>query len=154
MEYYENAWDAVAKLTWTATSTQPSTWLAEYWNTPGAGAAPAIPTTPPLVSRQEAAIDHNWWLGSPAPGIANDHFVARWTRVMTFDAGTYVFTVTADDGVRLFVDGNLVIDRWVDQGATTYTATTALAGGSHTVVMEYYENGWDATATLSVRNAV
>ena len=38
---------------------------------------------------------------------------------MSFAAGTYAFTVTADDGVRLFVDGMLVIDRWVDQGATT-----------------------------------
>jgi hypothetical protein len=45
-------------------------------------------------------------------------------------------------------------NRWVDQGATTYTATVALGGGSHTIVMEYYENAWDATAHLSVRNAV
>jgi hypothetical protein len=142
-------------LTWdTTVDPPPSMWLAEYWNTPGATAAPAMPTGPADVSRQEGAIDHDWWLGSPAPGIASDHFVARWTRAMTLGAGTYAFTVTADDGVRLFVDGTLVIDRWVDQGATTYTANVSLAGGSHTVVMQYYENAWDATAHLSVNNAV
>jgi hypothetical protein len=107
-----------------------------------------------VVSRNESAVDHNWGLASPAPGIASDHFVARWTRVTSFEAGTYVFTVTADDGVRLFVDGKLVIDRWVDQSATTYTTNLALASGQHTVVMEYYENGWDATAHVRVSNSV
>ena len=129
MEYFDSGWDAMAKLTWANAANQPSMWLAEYWNTPGAGAAPAMPTSSPVVSRQESAIDHGWRLAAPAPGIASDHFVARWTRVMTLAAGTYAFTVTADDGVRLFVDGQLVIDRWVDQGATTYTVNLALSGG-------------------------
>jgi PKD repeat protein len=154
MEYFDSGWDALAKLTWDTTPDQPTTWLAEYWNTPGASAAPAMPAGPPDVSRPESAIDHDWWQASPAPGIASDHFVARWTRVMALAAGTYAFTVAADDGVRLFVDGQRVIDRWVDQGATTYSANVALGSGSHTVVMEYYENAWDATAHLSVRNAV
>jgi hypothetical protein len=154
MEYFDSGWDALAKLTWDTTPDQPTTWLAEYWNTPGATAAPAMPAGPPDVSRPESAIDHDWWQASPAPGITSDHFVARWTRVMALAAGTYAFTVTADDGVRLFVDGQRVIDRWVDQGATTYSANIALGSGSHTVVMEYYENAWDATARLSVRNAV
>ena len=72
---------------------------------------------------------------------------------MALTAGTYAFTVTADDGVRLYVDGSLVIDRWVDQGATTYTANVPLGAGSHTVVMAYYENAWDAVAHLSVLGA-
>ena len=73
---------------------------------------------------------------------------------MTFEAGTYAFTVTADDGVRLFGDGQLVIDRWVDQSVSTYTVSLALTAGQHTVVMEYYENAWDAVAKLSVSHAL
>ena len=154
MEYYENSWDAVARLTWTTTGQQPTTWLAEYWNTPGAGRAPAMPTRSADVSRQEAAVDYSWGQSAPAPGIAIDHFVARWTQAMTLAAGTYAFTVTADDGVRLFVDGQLVIDRWVDQGATSYTVNLALTAGQHTVRMEYYENTWDATARFGMSSAV
>jgi hypothetical protein len=153
MEYYENAWDASAKLDWRTTTVPQTTWLAQYWNTPGAGSAPAIPTRAPDVSRSENAIDYQWWLGSPAPGITPDKFVARWTRSMDFEAGAHEFAVTADDGVRLYVDGQLVIDKWLDQSASTHTVTLTLSGGAHTVVMEYYENGWDATARLSVHHA-
>jgi hypothetical protein len=152
MQYYENAWDATAKLSWAATTAPPTTWLAEYWNTPGATSAPPFPTGAPVVSRQETAVDHDWWQASPAPGINADHFVARWTRSMALTAGTYTFTVRADDGVRLYVDGKLVIDHWVDQSATTYTANVPLSAGTHTVVMQYYENAWDATAHLTVTN--
>ena len=152
MEYFDSGWDALAKLTWDTTLDQPDrSFFAEYWNTPDAGTAPPMPTGPPAVSRQELAIDHDWGLGSPDPAIANDHFVARWTGSLVLEPGTYVFTVTGDDGVRLSVDGVRVVDGWVDQGATTYTATLALAGGPHTVVLEYYENTWDAVARLDVR---
>ena len=57
--------------------------------------------------------------------------------------------MTADDGVRLYVDGVQVIDRWIDQGPTTYRTTLPLDGGPHAIVMEYYENGGGAVARLS-----
>jgi glucose/arabinose dehydrogenase len=152
MQYYENAWDATAKLSWTATSAPPTTWLAEYWNTPGAGTAPPFPTGTPVVSRQESDVNHDWGQASPAPGVNADHFVARWTRSTSMTAGTYTFTVRADDGLRLYVDGKLVLDKWIDQSATTYTVNVPLTAGTHTVVMQYYENTWDATAHLSISN--
>jgi len=152
MEFYDSGWDAVAKLAWNTTPDQPDrSFRAEYWNTPDAGTAPPMPTGPPAVSRQELAIDHDWGLGSPDPAIANDHFVTRWTGSLVLEPGTYVFTVTADDGVRLSVDGVRVVDAWIDQGATTYTATVALDGGPHAVVLDYYENTWDAVARLEIR---
>ena len=39
---------------------------------------------------------------------------------MSFAPGDYEFAVTADDGVRLYVDGVRVIDKWIDQAPTTY----------------------------------
>ena len=60
---------------------------------------------------------------------------------MSFAPGDYEFAVTADDGVRLYVDGVRVIDQWIDQGPTTYRTTLPLDGGPHAIVMEYYENG-------------
>ncbi|MFI5845306.1 PA14 domain-containing protein [Catenuloplanes sp. NPDC051500] len=152
MEYYEGGGDALAKLAWTATTDQAhEQFTAEYWNTPGAGSAPAIPRTPPNVTRPEPAVDHDWGTGSPDPTITGEHFAARWTRRISLAPGEYEFTTTADDGVRLSVDGLRVIDAWADSGATTRTARTVLGGGPHTIVMEYYENCCDAVAKLSWR---
>ncbi|WP_330186116.1 PA14 domain-containing protein [Dactylosporangium sp. AC04546] len=150
LEFYDNVVDASAKLTWETTPDQPrDVFLAEYWNTPGAGSAPTIPATRPQLSRDEAAVDHDWGLGSPAPAIDADHFVARYTRSVTLNAGSYDFTTTSDDGVRLWVDGQKVIDHWGDQGVTSYTASLVLGAGAHTIAMEYYENAAGALARLT-----
>jgi glucose/arabinose dehydrogenase len=150
MEYYDAGGDALAKLTWATTPDQPDeTFLAQYWNTPGAGSMPTVPTGSPTVSRHESTIDHDWGAGSPDPAISPDHFVARWTRTMNLAPGTYDFTATADDGVRLTVDGVQVIDEWLDQSPASYTANVVIDGGPHSVVMEYYENGGGAVARLT-----
>ena len=67
---------------------------------------------------------------------------------MSFAPGDYEFAATADDGVRLYVDGVRVIDKWIDQGPTTYRTTVPLDGGPHKIVMEYYENAGGAVARL------
>jgi glucose/arabinose dehydrogenase len=149
MEYYDEGGDALAKLSWDSTTDQPDdSWLAQYWNTPGAGAAATIPTGPPALSRHEAGIDYDWGAGSPDPAINADHFVARWSRTVSLAPGRYTFTATGDDGIRLTVDGVRLIDRWIDQGPTTYTASVLLDGGPHTLTYEYYENGGGAVARL------
>ena len=57
MEYFDEGGDALAKLTWESTTDQPGqSFVADYWNTPGAGSAPAIPATPPTLRRTEPAI--------------------------------------------------------------------------------------------------
>ncbi|HEX5594515.1 MAG TPA: PA14 domain-containing protein [Micromonosporaceae bacterium] len=152
MEYFEEGGAALARLTWDTTPEQPDdSFLAQYWNTPGTGSAPTMPTGPPDLSRKEPAIDHDWGDGSPSPEISADHFVARWTRSMSLAPGEYEFTVTADDGVRLTIDGVRVIDEWVDQSPTSYRATVVIDGGPHTVMMEYYEHAGSALARLTYR---
>ncbi len=95
------------------------------------------------------AVNFDWGGGSPA-NISNDNFKARFTGfVQTLDAGAYTFFVTADDGVRLWVDGQLLIDEWIDQGATEYSATlNLLACKKYAIKIEYYENGGDAVCKL------
>jgi glucose/arabinose dehydrogenase len=149
VEYAEFGGDARVRVTWAPTVDQPiDTFHAEYWNT--VSPLPIIPSIPPAYAREEVSIDHDWGEGSPAPGIGVDRFVARWTRSMHFAPGNYIFTATADDGVRLFVDGAGVIDQWIDQGPTAYSVTLPMDGGDHSVIMEYYENGGGATAKLVV----
>jgi hypothetical protein len=117
-------------------------WKGEYFNNQTLSGAPTI-------TRNDASINFNWGYGSPAPSISVDHFSARWSRALYFAANTWRFTTTTDDGVRLWVDGALLIDKWIDQPPATYTADVSLAAGTHNVVMEFYENGNGATAILT-----
>jgi chitodextrinase len=103
----------------------------------------------PVLQRCETAINHDWVSGSPATGVPGDRFSTRWTRTSSFTAGSYEFTATADDGIRVWVDGAPVIDAWKDQAPTTYRATRILTAGDHVVKVEYYENGGGAVAKVS-----
>ncbi|MBA2712527.1 MAG: metallophosphoesterase [Rubrobacteraceae bacterium] len=105
--------------------------------------------TQPVLSRCEPAINYDWGSASPASGVNPDSFTARWVGSFDFEASDYEFTATADDGVRLFVDGELLIDQWKDQGATTYKATKAISAGTHQVKVKYYEYGGLAVAKAS-----
>ena len=148
MEYYEGGGGALTFLTWDSTVEQPDEmYHAQYWNLPSG--SNEISGGPPTLTRDEPAILNDWGSGSPAPQIQPDHFAARWTRTLVVAPGEYGFTVMADDGVRLTVDGVLVVDKWIDQGPTPYSVLLPLDGGPHTVVMEYYENGGGATARLT-----
>ncbi len=115
-------------------------WRGEYYNN----------TTllyPPVFVRNDTGIDFDWGRGSPGAGIANDRFSVRWTRSVYFAEGTYRFLATSDDGVRVWIDGDLVIDEWRDSSAVTYTAERRLGAGNHSLRVEYYDN----TQSASIR---
>ena len=103
----------------------------------------------PVVEQCETAINYDWGTGSPAAGVNADNFSVRWSGQFNFAAGGYTFSATADDGIRVYVDGNLVIDKWIDSSATAYTATTTLTAGTHAVKVEYYDHTVDAVAKVS-----
>ena len=88
----------------------------------------------------------------PAPGVPPTNFSASWTRTDTYSAGTYRFTVTADDGVRIFVDGAEILNQWVAQPATTFFVDQALTDGSHTVEVDYYNGDNGGDIALSIQN--
>ena len=103
----------------------------------------------PTALRDDPSINFNWGTGNPIEQVPADNFSVRWTRTLGFAAGTYAFSTTTDDGVRLYVDGNLIIDHWVNQSQTTYTVNRVLTSGLHTIKMEYYEATVDAVAKCS-----
>lgn len=123
-------------------------WRAAYYNNM------TLTGTPALV-RGENNIDLRWGSASPAPGlIPPNHFSARWTRTLDLDADRYRFAVTVDDGVRLYVNGRLLIDEWHDQAATTYTVETDLPGGATDIRIDYYENSDQAEARFSYAKVI
>jgi MSHA biogenesis protein MshQ len=112
-------------------------------------------TEPSTATRSDAPIDFNWATAAPGPsGISADNFSTRWTGyVRVTQSGSYRFQTVSDDGVRLYVNGNLVIDRWNDHSATTDTTVDIplVAGNAYTLVLEYYEAGGDAVIRLNWR---
>jgi glucose/arabinose dehydrogenase/PKD repeat protein len=103
----------------------------------------------PLLTRCETAVNYNWGSGGPGNGISNNNFSARWTGRLNFAAGATTFTTVSDDGVRLWVDNVLVINRWTDHGPTTDMAVRSLTAGEHEVRLEYYERGGGAVIQLT-----
>jgi hypothetical protein len=108
-------------------------------------------TGSPTVVRTDSQVNFNWGTGSPDPNIPVDHFSVRWTGfVQATVSGNYTFSTISDDGIRLWVNGNQIINDWTDHAQTTDNsgAVGLTAGQLYPVTLEYYENGGGAIAEL------
>lgn len=103
------------------------------------------------LSRTDAMVNFDWGAGSPDPSVPADQFSVRWSGwIQPPVTGQFTFFVTADDGLRLWIDNQLIIDFWIDQGATERSGTASLrADHKHDIRLEYYENGGSATCRLA-----
>jgi M6 family metalloprotease-like protein len=101
--------------------------------------------------RVDPQVQHEWEYGSPDPSIPVEHFSARWSGFVRPDfTETYTFHTSTDDGVRLWVNGQLVIDQFHWQPTTEYSAAIALETGRlYGIRMEYFDSGGFARARLS-----
>lgn len=106
----------------------------------------------PTYVRNDPAINFNWGeTGIPAPGVPHNQFSVRWTSTRNLPVtGDYTITATSDDGVRVWVDGALVIDGWSDHPPITYTATRNLTAGAHVFQVEYYNNTYGALIVVQI----
>ncbi len=105
----------------------------------------------PLV-RLDPTVDFNWAGGAPDASMGAETFTVRWTGwVMPEFTEDYMFYTNTDDGVRLWVNGVLLVDKWILQSATEHNGSTIelIAGNKYPVTMEFYENTGQAVARLS-----
>ncbi|WP_027882868.1 PA14 domain-containing protein [Meiothermus rufus] len=88
----------------------------------------------------EPNINHNFPSTPPVSGMGVDTYSIRWTGLITSPTtATYTFTLLADDGVRLWINNQLLIDNWADQGLARRRATISLTGGqAYPFKLEYY----------------
>ena len=111
----------------------------------------------PLMVRDEGAANlrFNWGLGSPSAecGMPVDNFSARWTRTVAVSTGLYRFTVAGDDGLRILLDGQTVIDEWREQFNQTKSVELNLTAGKHVIVLEYYERYGSAAFSFNLEAA-
>lgn len=117
-------------------------WQVSYWNNRDMSGSPVL-------SRTESDLNWDWSNGSPGSGVTADNFSARWTRYIDVTAGAYRFTAISDDGIRVYVDSQLLINRWDDHAVQTYTADISLTAGHHLITVEYYEHTGLAVAKVS-----
>jgi regulation of enolase protein 1 (concanavalin A-like superfamily) len=99
-----------------------------------------------LVRRIDPMVDFDWGMGSPVEGIGPDLFSARWEGWIEAPAdGVHALHVRSDDGARLWIDDQLVLDAWRDQGAEERTVRVWFEQGKrYPMKLEFYERGGEA----------
>lgn len=107
------------------------------------------------LARTDGTVNFTWGNNAPAPQMGADTFSVRWTgQVQAQYSELYTFYTNSDDGVRLWVNGQQLINHWDNHGPTEDKGTIWLtAGQKYDIKMEFYENGWGATAQLSWSSA-
>ena len=104
----------------------------------------------PSLQRVEAVF-FDWGWDSPGPGVPADAFSARWTGYLEATvAGTYQLQTNSDDGVRVYVNNQLVINNWTEHGPTLDTSATfnMTAGQRIPITVEYFESWAGAVMQL------
>lgn len=104
----------------------------------------------PSLPRIDPVVDFDWGAGSPMPGINPDGFGVRWTGFVTPpETGTYTFYTVSNDGARLWVNDEIVIDKGIDQPLTEWSGMIDLEGGRrYRIRLEYYDNTGEAAVRL------
>lgn len=114
----------------------------EYFNNRNVEGAPAL-------TRIDSQLEFDWpW--SPGDGVTDDDFSIRWTGYLKSDkAFDGWLGLSSDDGIRMWIDDQLVIDNWT-KGATSMVTTpkNIEAGKKYKVRIEMWEGGWGARAHL------
>lgn len=161
VDYQEFSGSARAFVTWANLATNPSgpnfpapipqdipvalgTWTGQYYSNRDLSGNPTV-----IIA--ENSPTHDWGSGAPFSNMPADNFSARWTSLQTLNAGTYRITVRADDGVRVFVNGQQYINEWHGATGATYTANVSLPFGQHNFMVEYYENTGRAFLDFSIQ---
>lgn len=162
LEYYESTGGAELTLYWYSVSQPFEAIPASAFSLPESAPLPATGWTgryfdgrqfeKPVVTRADAAVNFEW-PGAPAPGLFPDNFSVKWSGLLT-PAFTeiYTFTIAADNGTRLWIDGKLVSSAWDvvsgEDGGWRSVDVPLTAGRPVPVLLDYYQGYGSASAAL------
>jgi parallel beta-helix repeat protein len=138
---YPGGWD-VAFRTWTDPAMDPDR---------DAAAFDALFSAEPLLTRHETRLDYQWY--SPlVAGLPQERWAAEATAQVDLEAGEYSIRTISDDGIRVWVDGELVIDEFEPHG--TLVHYSPISAGSHDIRVQYFQiGGWSELRVDVVRGA-
>lgn len=139
IEYFEATAEAVLRFDTQLLSSDQS-WRANYYDNPNLAGSPVVVRGEPRGG--QFPLDFSWGQGSPVAGaVPVNQWSARWEGDFSFEGGDYRFTTNVDDGIRLYLDGILLIDLWENGFHNNVSAVFAELGpGSHRITVEYYDS--------------
>lgn len=107
-------------------------------------------STAPAFTRTDAQIDFQWTLFGPDPRVSYDHFGVRWEgAIVAQESGVFRIGIEGNDGYRLWLNGDLYIDRWEEQGYDTEVMPFSFTKGQPTALrIEYRERAGNARFKL------
>jgi autotransporter-associated beta strand protein len=127
--------------------------LGQYWtNTTSLAFTNVSFNTPATLVRTDSVVNFNWGTTGPDPVIGGANFTARWTGTVQAQFNElYTFTTLAEDGVRLYVNGQLLINGWGDNpAAVTNSGSLALTAQQlYNIELDYYQKSNPASVALS-----
>ena len=149
VEYFEQGGQALVNVTFSAGSQPPppppaEIWNGQYFNNPGLIA-------PPACQQNATQISFNWGGNSPTCGLPGQFFSVRWTSTRNAPAtGFYTIYLTVDDGARVFVDNQMILNAWREQPPTSYSTTVYLNAGPHAWGIEYFQATGGAQISVNI----
>ena len=132
VDYFERTGVALMRFWWERNESF-SGWKGEYFGNRDLQGNPAL-------VRDEPQIDFDWGEGRPAPNLPADHFSVRWQRRVSFEAGTYRFFLQIDDGARVLLDNQLILNDWEDGADRTINVDVTLPAGERALQVEFFES--------------
>jgi hypothetical protein len=142
VEYFEDGGGAEAHVWWEPLRSFTG-WRGEYYDNPDM-------YWPPVMIRDDAEINLDWGTAPPVDWMPDDNFTVRWTRDVVFTPGFYRIAARADDGVRVWLDGNLIVDRWPVMNNDLYYVDGTYLSGTHRFMVEYLEKNGEARIYFAV----
>jgi hypothetical protein len=125
-------------------------WVGQFYNTADLS-GPVVAT-----ALFPTGLNRNWGTGAPTDGagvaiagVNPDNWSARFSTTAQISAGVYKFSLTVDDGARVFIDGTPVLDNFGNTGLIGQVATVTLAGGNYTIIVDYNDKSGAALLQLS-----
>ncbi len=124
-------------------------WSGVFYNNPTF--TPPAASTPQTTTDFTTGSNGDWLTGSPDPLIFHNNFSARWSgQVLPRYSQRYYFVSKANEGSKVWVNDQLIIDKWTGSSGTDATGSIELKGGvRYNIVMEYYETTGASEASLS-----
>ncbi|KAJ9468426.1 Cytochrome c peroxidase [Diplonema papillatum] len=145
--YFTRAWTLLAENGVSFPNTTTSGLMTYVYTAPAMTTFPNYDALTPSTSFVSSEVDFSnadW----TALGFVNDFASRHVGSLVVSQAGEYVLHISSDDGSRLYLDGQLVIDNGGQHGLVTEEVTLQLAAGPHAIEFQYFESGGDAVTRL------